>query len=167
MLIDFDRLLISIGSEPLRFVSDMLNRSRMMCRMNKFSVLCISEIYLVPLQWNKQKRKGCGAHRWVSLLEKACFPAKKTDSWMSIKRELRTVELCAGGSCCWVAWASGWIPAGTEPGIEQRQQTIYYAAKSLGSSDILPPLCTWSFLYSRQEFTATSANHSILQNTKN
>lgn len=57
MLTDFDLLFTSIDSEPLRIFRDMLNRSRMMCQMNKFSVLCISEIFMVSLQWNKQSEK--------------------------------------------------------------------------------------------------------------
>lgn len=65
------------------------------------------------------KAKTCTVHRWVSLPERTCFPAKKIKSWKNIKVELCAAELCAGGSC---------FNAANQQGLKsgQRQQHIVY-----------------------------------------
>lgn len=78
------------------------------------------------------KAKTCTVHRWESLPERTCFPAKKIKSWKNIK-----VELCAAE---WKLFQRC-KPAGTEVWTKTAAQCLF-AARQVDSPNQRSPLFT-------------------------
>lgn len=122
-------------------VSVILWRRRILYHVFKSSVTCVSKIYMVPSQWNKQSIKMCSAPVGPSAWENL-FSSKENKF---LERYQRGTLHCR--AVCWweLLQRCAGHQAASQQGLNsgQTQQQIYYTARSHGSST--QP----SFLYTR------------------